>query len=255
MPVNLLAQPSQVRYVLEHAESRLIFATPEWAAKLRQGIVAEKAAPTIGEIDSAAPVIAAEPECETRVETYAPRSEDLALLMYTSGTTGKPKSVMLTHGNLAANAHAISREHALGAGDRFAAVLPLYHISAFTVTMVAPLAHGGSLALAPRFSATRFWPLVVDRRCTWINVVPTIISYLLDGDAPNLAAIEAVRTCRSASAALPPEHHRAFEARFGIGIIETIGLTETVALAFRSPLDPEQRRIGLVVRASGCAAR
>ena len=65
--------------------------------------------------------------------------------MYTSGTTGRPKGVMLTQANLAANALAISREHRLGATDRVAAVLPLYHINAFAVTMLAPLAHGGSL--------------------------------------------------------------------------------------------------------------
>jgi long-chain acyl-CoA synthetase len=64
-----------------------------------------------------------------------------------------------------------------------------------------------------------------------------------------------VRFCRSASAALPPEHHRAFEAKFGIGIIETMGLTETVAPCFSNPIEPAQRKVGSVGRASGCEAR
>ncbi|GMV00361.1 MAG: AMP-binding protein [Burkholderiaceae bacterium] len=265
VPVNLLSQPEQMRYVIGHAGCRLIFASPDWTARLRQILAGSQPLPVIIEVDPDATVISGE---ETPVATGgipeaslsgtpqpAPSPEDLALLMYTSGTTGKPKGVMLTHANLAANAHAISREHQLGPADRVAAVLPLYHINAFAVTMLAPLAHGGSLAIAPRFSTGRFWPTVLAHRCTWINVVPTIISYLLEGESPPREQLAAIRFCRSASAALPPEHHRAFEAKFGIGIIETMGLTETVAPAFSNPIEARARRIGSVGRPSGCEAR
>ncbi|MGE5339221.1 MAG: AMP-binding protein, partial [Gemmatimonadota bacterium] len=163
--------------------------------------------------------------------------------------------VMLTQANLAANAHAIAAEHGLGVEDRVLAVLPLYHINAFAVTMLAPLASGGSLAMAPRFSAARFWNQAIERRCSWLNVVPTIVSYLLEGDAPARGATARIRFCRSASAALPPEHLRAFEDKFGIGVIETMGLTETVAPSFSNPLDPSRRKLGSVGRASGCEAR
>ena len=175
--------------------------------------------------------------------------------MYTSGTTGVPKGVMLTQANLAANAQAISAEHALVPGDRVLAVLPLYHINAFAVTMLAPLAHGGSLAMPPKFSAGAFWPQALDTGCTWINVVPTMISYLLEGQAPPRERTQGIRFCRSASSALPPEHLRAFEQRFAIGVIETMGLTETVAPAFSNPLDASQRKLGSVGRASGGQAR
>jgi acyl-CoA synthetase (AMP-forming)/AMP-acid ligase II len=179
---------------------------------------------------------------------------DLALLMYTSGTTGRPKGVMLTQANLAANAASIVAEHALGAADRVLGVLPLYHINAFAVTMLAPLASGGSVAMAPRFSAQRFWDQALGSGCTWINVVPTIVSFLLEGPVPQ-GDLARIRFARSASAALPPEHLRGFERRFGIGVIETMGLTETVAPSFSNPLDPSQRKLGAVGRASGCEAR
>jgi acyl-CoA synthetase (AMP-forming)/AMP-acid ligase II len=135
------------------------------------------------------------------------------------------------------------------------AVLPLYHINAFAVTMLAPLAHGGSLVMPPRFSAGRFWAQATEHRCTWLNVVPTMIAYLLEADAPPPEQTRAIRFCRSASSALPPDHLRGFERKFGIGVIETMGLTETVAPSFSNPLDAALRKLGSVGRASGCEAR
>jgi acyl-CoA synthetase (AMP-forming)/AMP-acid ligase II len=122
--------------------------------------------------------------------------------------------------------------------------------------MLAPLASGGSVAMTPRFSAARFWAQAIDARCTWLNFVPTIASYLIEGpEPPSRDALGAIRFARSASAALPPEHLRAFEQRFRIGIVETMGLTETVAPCFSNPLDAMQRKLGSVGRASGCEAR
>jgi acyl-CoA synthetase (AMP-forming)/AMP-acid ligase II len=82
-----------------------------------------------------------------------------------------------------------------------------------------------------------------------------MISYLLEGEAPQRERTRAIRFCRSASSALPPEHLKAFEERFGISVIETMGLTETVAPSFSNPLEPSQRKIGAVGRASGGEAR
>ncbi len=259
VPANLLSQPEQMRYVLGHAGCRLVFASADWSARLRDLLGGDASMPAIVEVEPDADEIPGESAFDPMSPDAAlappPGPDDLALLMYTSGTTGQPKGVMLTHGNLAANAHAISREHLLGPQDRVAAVLPLYHINAFAVTMLAPIAHGGSLAIVARFSAARFWDTVTSNRCTWINVVPTIISYLLEGATPPRDALSGVRFCRSASAALPPEHHLAFESKFGIGIIETMGLTETVAPAFSNPIEPQTRRVGSVGRPSGCEAR
>ncbi len=252
-PVNLLSQPEVMRYVFEHSGCKLVLAAPEWAERVRA--LAEGLPCRVVVVDPDALTLADENEAAARTApAAAPRPDDLALLMYTSGTTGRPKGVMLTQANLVANAEAIAAEHALTPADRVLGVLPLYHINAFAVTMLAPLASGGSVAMAPKFSAARFWAQAVDNGCTWINVVPTIVSYLLEGDTP-AADLSRLRFCRSASAALPPEHLRGFERKFGLGVIETMGLTETVAPSFSNPLDPAQRKLGAVGRASGCEAR
>ena len=255
-PVNLLSQPDQMRYVLAHSDCTLVCVAPEWEQRVRL---------MLGTLERDVAVIVADPDAlnlpdETGTDDApqppAPSPESPALLMYTSGTTGVPKGVLLTHANLTANANAISAEHALTERDRVLAVLPLYHINAFAVTMLAPLAQGGSLALVPKFSVARFWLQAAAFECTWLNVVPTMISYLLEAQAAlREPLVHGIRFCRSASAALPPAHLRAFEQAFGIGVIETMGLTETVAPSFSNPLDALQRKLGSVGRASGCEAR
>ena len=254
-PVNLVSQPEQMRYVVDHCDSRLVIASPEWAPKIRELARGIGRAIEVVEVD---PDAADLPGEDARDDSFAlpeVAHEALALLMYTSGTTGKPKGVMLTQSNLCANAHAISAEHRLGPSDRVTAVLPLYHINAFAVTMLAPLAHGGSLAMPPKFSAGRFWELPARHGCTWLNLVPTMVSYLLEGQVPPRESIAHVRFCRTASAPLPPEHLLAFQDKFGVGVIETMGLTETVAPAFSNPWEPAKRKVGSVGKPSGCEAR
>jgi long-chain acyl-CoA synthetase len=252
-PVNLLSQPSQMQYVLTHSDCRIVLVAPEWEDRVRDLL------PSLGRPVS---LVVVDPHASAPLgrigdvrQEPAPTPDAIALLMYTSGTTGVPKGVMLTQANLATNAHAVGAEHALTPADRVLGVLPLYHINAFAVTMLAPLATGGSVAIAPKFSGGRFWAQAIESRSTWLNVVPTIVSYLLEGPTPDREATARIRFCRSASAALPPEHHRAFEDKFGIDIIETMGLTETVAPSFSNPIARDARKIGSVGRASGCDAR
>ena len=261
-PVNLLSQPEQMRYVLDHSDCRLVLVSPDWEPSVRAIVASLGRSVALRVVDPHARTFAWPPDADAATASSsalasadAPASSQQALLMYTSGTTGVPKGVMLSQSSLVANALAISAEHALGPQDRVLAVLPLYHINAFAVTMLAPLAHGGSLLMPPKFSAAQFWAQAVEGACTWINLVPTMISYLLEGAAPDRAQTGAIRFCRSASAALAPEHLRAFESRFGIGVIETMGLTETAAPSFSNPLDAAQRKPGAVGRASGCEAR
>ncbi|HRP77186.1 MAG TPA: AMP-binding protein, partial [Rhodocyclaceae bacterium] len=167
------------------------------------------------------------------------------------------KGVLLPNRAVVSGGHFVSTAHALGPDDRVMASLPLYHINAQIVTAVAPLIHGGSIVMPHRFSVSSFWASVARYGCTWINLVPTMISYLLNAPGPSEQGVDtgSIRFCRSASAPLPPAQHRAFEEKFRIGVIETMGLTETAAPCFTNPLEPARRKIGSPGQAFGNEAK
>ncbi|MGB3314534.1 MAG: AMP-binding protein [Albidovulum sp.] len=172
-------------------------------------------------------------------------ADDHALLMYTSGTTGRPKGVLHCHASLLAGGWTTALAHELTDRDRALCVLPIYHINGLCVTIMAPLIAGGSVVVCDRFSASRFWTTCAEHEITWFSVVPTIVSHLLHGEAdPDAATKARIRFGRSASSALAVETQSAFESRFGIPIVETMGLTETAAQILSNPMPPGPRKIG-----------
>jgi len=255
-PLNLLSQRSQLAYVLGHSDTRLVFASAELEPRVREALEGSQREVEIVTIDPDATAVLDE-RALPDVPLPEPREEDDALLMYTSGTTGVPKGVLHTHRSVIAGGEYTSAAHRLAGGDRVLCALPLYHINGQIVTAVAPLVHGGSVVMPHRFSVTNYWDLVAQHACTWINVVPTIVAYLLNGEDPRTRGVDIsrVKFCRSASAPLPPGLHRAFEEKFGIGIIETFGMTETNAPCFTNPYEPAQRRIGSPGQAFGNEAK
>jgi sulfoacetate-CoA ligase len=253
-PVSLLAQDALIEHTLAHSQTRFVFAATEHVERLRaiaarigsRAIVRPTAVDDLGLAEAQG------------ADIGAPTAESAAMLMYTSGTTGRPKGALLTHGNLMHAGNAVSEAHALSPSDRVLSSLPLYHVNGQCIATVSPLVSGGSIVMPHRFSAREWWPLVERYEPTWLNVVPTIIAYLLGG--PGLSPAQAsacrrIRFARSASAPLPPEHHRAFEARFGISVLEAMGLTECASVAFANPLDPDRRKVGSAGRPLGMQAR
>lgn len=179
-------------------------------------------------------------------------ASDHALLMYTSGTTGRPKGVLHTHASLLAGGWTTTLAHDLSPRDRGLCVLPIYHINGLCVTIMGPLIAGGSVVVCDKFSASRFWAVCAEQQVTWFSVVPTIISHLLHGETdPDDATKARIRFGRSASSALAVETQSAFEQRFGIPIVETMGLTETAAQILSNPLPPGLRKIGSPGKAYG----
>ena len=255
VPLNLLSQRSQLQYVLDHSDTRLVYTSAELQGSLAEALAGVDRDIAVEVVDPDATEIIAPPAADVRIPDIV--ESDEALLMYTSGTTGRPKGVLHTHKSVTAGGEYTSDAHRLEAPDRVLCALPLYHINGQIVTAVAPLVHGGSVVMPHRFSVSNFWELVARYECTWINVVPTIIAYLLNAPHPGEQGhdISRVKFCRSASAPLPPELHRAFEERFGISIIETFGMTETNAPCFTNPYEQAKRKIGSPGTAYGNEAK
>jgi len=251
--INLVAGQQTIGYVLEHAEARLVMVSPEQRPLVEPALSAT-APPRLMVVSETRPLDGV-PAPAT--EAALPPDTD-GLLMYTSGTTGKPKGCLLSHANLISGGACAVNAHHLGPQDRALCVLPLYHINGLCVTLMGPLVSGGSVVMPNRFSASRFWDQIRQYGCTWFSVVPTQISYLLHESQETNGPHETpphLRFGRSASAPLAPEVQRAFEARFGVPIIETMGLTETAAQILSNPLPPGTRKIGSPGIPYGCEVR
>jgi acyl-CoA synthetase (AMP-forming)/AMP-acid ligase II len=253
-PVNLLAHDAQLESTLAHSRTQLVFAAPEHDARLRALLQRAQSTAVVRATDPDRLELAA--AADAPLATVAPDTP--AMLMYTSGTTGEPKGVLLSHANMIGAGRVVAAAQGLTASDRVLSALPLYHINGQCIATVSPVVSGGSVVMPHRFSASQWWSLVERYRPTWLNVVPTIMAYLLNG--PDLtpaqaAACRTVRFARSASAPLPLEQHRAFEARFGIAVMEAMGLTECASVAFANPLDVSRRKVGSVGLPLGVEAR
>ena len=237
-PINLAAGPDAIRHALGHSQARYALVGRDhldlW--------------PDVEPETSITALTDGEWEDRPGAGTAPPHpldGGDDALLMYTSGTTGRPKGVMHSHASLLAGGWTPAIAHCLTPEDRALCILPIYHINGLCVTMIAPLVSGGSVAMVGRFSASRFWEQCAQAEATWFSAVPTIISHLVHREhAPDAATRARLRFARSASSALAPETQTAFEARFGIPIIETMGLTETAAQILSNPLPPGPRKPG-----------
>lgn len=244
--INLAAGDAQVAYKLQHCGCRLAVADDEHFDRL-QKIIADNNLPVSlakAGNDGIAPVLAKKGKGDNaNADDDATTINSPSLLIYTSGTTGKPKGVVHSHKSMMAGGVNTAKAHALTSGDRALCVLPLFHINGQCVTIFAPMVSGGSVVLPPRFSARHFWRLAAENDCTWFSAVPTIISHLLHQPPPEQTP-PLLRFGRSASSALPPQTHRLFEDRFGLKIIETMGLTETAAQILSNPMPPAAGKFG-----------
>ncbi len=175
----------------------------------------------------------------------------LALLLHTSGTTSKPKTVPIRQRNLVASTGAVVRTYGLTGEDVTMCVMPLFHVHGLVAAVLATLSTGGTVVL-PRFRPSTFWDDVAHHSATWYTAVPTIHSRLLtralDLPAPPGHRLRFVRSC---SAPLPTVLGQRYTEAIGVPLVEAYGMTEAAHQMASNPLPPGERRPGTVGRATG----
>jgi acyl-CoA synthetase (AMP-forming)/AMP-acid ligase II len=161
--------------------------------------------------------------------------DGLASLVYTSGTTGRPKGAMLTHGNFIANIRMLGELVPVGRDDVLGMVLPLFHVNAQMVTTMMPMLLGAQVAMWDRFSASTFWETVARFEPVTFSSVPTMLAALLHAPGADDAETNTLRFVICGAAPLSPALFRRFEEKFGVAILEGYGLTEGTCTSTLNP--------------------
>lgn len=237
LPLSPEGTGAELGFILEHAGARFILAEASLAPEL------EKKLPALRRLEPPAPGLSLYRHFPAAPPAAPPPGT--AMLLYTSGTTGRPKGVPLSQANLLAECANIRQAHRLEKTDKALCLLPLHHINGLVVTLLTPLFVGLEVLMPPRFSAGRFWHWL-GMGATWFSAVPTIYSILLSRPMPAASELRGLRFMRSASAALPEAVLREFEQRTGVPLIESYGISEGGSQITSNPLPPAARKPGSV---------
>jgi long-chain acyl-CoA synthetase len=228
VPMNVLLKGREVGFYLSDPEAKLVFAWHDFAEAAEQG-AAEAGAELIlvkpGEIEG----IIFEHEPDPGVADVA--DDDTAVILYTSGTTGKPKGAELTHANLKRNAEIAAALFSLDETVVVLGALPLFHSFGQTCSMNATILAGGCLSLIPRFEPGKALEIIQRDKVTVFEGVPTMYGAMLHQPDRERYDTSSLQICASGGAALPVELLRGFEEAFGCKVLEGYGLSETSPVA------------------------
>lgn len=220
VPINPLLAAAELAAIVADCQPRVVFARAAIAAQLRQSL---GDAAAVIDID-AQPFTAN--EADPRPLPSA-GSDDVALILYSSGSTGLPKGVELSHANIFWNAQAFAFDLLrLTPQDRGLTGLPLSHVFGHTCLYSAFLFTGASITLVERFDATAVLGMIHSQKITVFMGVPTMYWTLLREPIPESYDLSSWRACVAGGQALPEDVHRKFEAKFGVQISEGYGMSE-----------------------------
>ena len=201
-PQNVTEDDRRIAFILRNSEAKVCFARDEYMERARRIIDGDngEGAPNIERLAQ----VGGQPDgrhihfqdaLRKRAATFppdrdsaAPSLDDEALLVYTSGTTGAPKGVILSQYNLLVDAQGIAQWQAITGNQRAMCVLPIHHVNGIVVTILTPLSVGGSTVLNARFSARHFWGRIVRERVNVVSVVPTLLQFLIEYGREQTAA-------------------------------------------------------------------
>jgi long-chain acyl-CoA synthetase len=238
VPMNVLLKGREVGFYLSDPGARIVFAWHDFAEAAQQG--ADEAGAELiwvkpGEIEGI--IFEHEPD----PEIVARGDDDTAVILYTSGTTGKPKGAELTHANLERNAEASRGLFDLDEKVVMLGALPLFHSFGQTCSMNATILAGGCLTLIPRFDPAKALEIIERDQVTIFEGVPTMYGAMLHEPSREDHDTSSLQVCASGGASLPVELLRGFEEAFGCKILEGYGLSETSPVASFNHADRERK--------------
>lgn len=250
-PLNPAYTKDEFRFYLEDTGARCLVA-PSGIDTVATEALAEGGIVVRVDLDAAGRWSVEAPHRVAAAEAPDPRADDVALVLHTSGTTGRPKRVPLSHGNLSFAAEVIRAHYTLEAQDVTVCVMPLFHIHGLVASAIATLISGGTVVVPRNPSPLAFWPLVRAVGLTWFSASPSLHKLVLMR-APRDAALHlgGLRFVRSCSAAMAPEQVNEMEACFGAPLIEAYGMTEACHQMASNPLPPAPRVLGSVGQPTG----
>ncbi|MBI1388574.1 MAG: AMP-binding protein [bacterium] len=223
VPFNPLLNPEELAVLLSHGECGVLIYDPVLEDKARQ-------AAELAQIDVAA-VSAAEllQDGEPDPSPLAPAAgeDDLSMILYTSGTTGDPKGVMLSHQNIHSNVISFCQVFDFNEKDTFPCVLPLFHTFAMTVVLFGALVNGARIVLFPQFSPQKLVETIMTQPNIILLAVPPMLMMTARFAPPDAAEKHNLRVVASGGGPLPSDVFHYFDSRFQHPILEGYGLTET----------------------------
>ncbi len=246
LPVSILLKRDEMAYLLNDSGAKALVCHEGWA-ELPLGVVGRAA---FGDAPACEHLIETDPPAaDASFDTVQRSADDTAVVLYTSGTTGRPKGAMLTHANLLMNAQLCVELGRVRPEDVVLVALPLFHVFGQVVQMLAALRQAATLVLAPRFEPGLCLSLMESEKVTLFSGVPTMLWALLtypDAEKHDLAAIASrLRQVTVGGASTPVEILRGFEQKFDVPVLEGYGLSETSPGASFNRHD-RKRKIGSV---------
>ncbi|HMR00018.1 MAG TPA: class I adenylate-forming enzyme family protein [Ignavibacteria bacterium] len=260
VPVNISEEPERIEYILKSSHTKLAFINGQYYDKFKE-VLSRLSIQSI--LHSGFTVISEpgvsnfENELESQSADFTPdesvSQETESLIVYTSGTTGLPKGVVLTQYNLLADADGISKWHGITKGTVMMCVLPIHHVNGTVVTIMTPMYAGGSLILNQKFHTDNFFKRLADENVNIVSVVPTLLQFLchdyesserfraylnslLSGEGTEVR-LRAFRHIICGAGPLTCELVQKFENLFGLKIVHGYGLSETTCYSCFIPTE------------------
>lgn len=251
VPMNPLLKSGEIDFFFTNSGAKVAFVWPDFVEEATKG--AENSGTRIVPCGPMGPVDGALEDGDPIAEPTPREDDDTAIVLYTSGTTGRPKGAELTHRNVHLNAYrsAVDIQNTRP-DDVIMGCLPLFHVFGLVVGLNAAVIAGAALALIPRFDPAEAIKVIGNEKVSIFMGVPTMYAAILNHPDSDALDASSLRTCCSGGSAMPLEVMRSFEEKFGCMILEGYGLSETSPVASFNMPDRERKPGTIGVAIPGC---